>query len=116
MPRLRRWKRSPREFCQTLHPFLMQRFSYAFILLTLVLTGWFHLGALLLSVLFSYFIITKLNFLKPRARWLAVVIFVLILAVLAFALADLIHRTIRALPKIADAALPAITKWAAENK
>jgi hypothetical protein len=31
------------------------RISFAFILLVLVLAGWLHMGALLLSVLFSYF-------------------------------------------------------------
>jgi predicted PurR-regulated permease PerM len=92
------------------------RVSFAFILLILVLTGWLHLGALLLSVLFSYFIITKLNFMKPRAKWLAVAIFLVLLAGLAYALTYFIHETVRALPKIADRAVPAIVQWAKDHQ
>jgi predicted PurR-regulated permease PerM len=94
----------------------MRRISYAFILLILVLTGWLHLGALLLSVLFSYFIITKLNFLRPKAKWLAVVIFLAILAGLAYALTHFIHAMIRALPDIAERAVPAIVQWAGDHQ
>jgi predicted PurR-regulated permease PerM len=92
------------------------RVSFAFIALILVLTGWLHLGALLLSVLFSYFIITKLNFMKPKAKWLAVVIFLVILAAIAYALTYFVHETVRALPKIADRAVPAIVQWAHDHE
>jgi predicted PurR-regulated permease PerM len=88
------------------------RISFAFILLVLVLTGWLHLGALLLSVLFSYFIIAKLNFMKSKAKWLAVAIFLVLLAGIAYALAYLVQATVRALPNIADRAVPAIVQWA----
>lgn len=93
-----------------------QRFSYFFILLILVLTGWLKLGALLLSVLFAYFIITKVDFLKPRAKWLAVTIFLVLLGAMAYALTYFIHETVRALPRIADRAVPAIVQWAKENQ
>jgi predicted PurR-regulated permease PerM len=92
------------------------RVSFAFILLILVLTGWLHLGALLLSVLFSYFIITILNFMKPRAKWLAVAIFLALLAGIAYALTYFIHDTVRALPAIAERALPAIVQWATDHQ
>ncbi len=92
------------------------RISFAFILLILVLTGWLHLGALLLSILFSYFIIAKLNFMKPRAKWLAVAIFLALLAGIAYALTYFIHATVRALPNIADRAVPAIVQWATDHQ
>jgi len=92
------------------------RISFAFILLILILTGWLHLGALLLSVLFSYFIIAKLNFMKPKAKWLAVAIFLAILAGIAYALTHFIHATIKALPDIADRAVPAIVQWADDHQ
>jgi predicted PurR-regulated permease PerM len=92
------------------------RISFAFLLLILVLTGWLHLGALLLSVLFSYFIIAKLNFMKPRAKWLAVAIFLVLLAGIAYALTYFIHATVRALPSIADRAVPAIVQWASDHQ
>src|SRR5579864_1826128 len=92
------------------------RFSFVFITLAFILTGWFHLGSLLMSVLFCYFIITKLNFLKPKARWLAVVIFLFILAAIAYAGGYFIHATIRALPRIAETAVPAIVQWATDHQ
>jgi len=92
------------------------RISFGFILLILVLVGWLQMGALLLSVLFSYFVITKLNFLKPKAKWLAVVIFLALLAALAYALTYFIHETVRALPKIADRAVPAVIQWANDHQ
>jgi len=67
--------------------------------------GWLHMGALLLSVLFSYFIITKLDFMKPRGKWLGVAIFLVLLAALAYALAFFIHETVKALPRIAERAV-----------
>jgi hypothetical protein len=62
------------------HP---NRISFAFILLVLATAGWLHMGALLVSVFFSYFVISKLDFMKPLGRWLAVVIFLVLLAGLA---------------------------------
>ena len=92
------------------------RISFVFLALILVLTGWLHLGALLLSVLFSYFILTKLNFMKRRAKWLAVAIFLVLLAAMAYALTYLIHATVRALPDIADRAVPVVIEWATAHK
>jgi len=92
------------------------RISYLFVTLVFVLTGWFHLGVLLLSVLFSYFIVSKLNFMKPRAKWLAVAVFLGILAALAYALTYFIHATVTALPKIAERAVPAIVQWAQDRQ
>lgn len=92
------------------------RISFAFIAIILVLTGWLHMGALLLSVLFSYFIINKFHFMKPGAKWLAVAIYLVLLAALAYALAYFIDQTVKALPKIAERAVPAIIKWATDHQ
>jgi predicted PurR-regulated permease PerM len=90
--------------------------SFWFILLVLVLVGWLQMGALLLSVLFSYFVITKLDFLKARGKWIAVTIFLVLVAVLAYALTYFIHATVRALPSIAERAVPAIIRWCGEHQ
>jgi predicted PurR-regulated permease PerM len=92
------------------------RISFAFILLILVLTGWLHMGALLLSVLFSYFAIAKLDFMKPRAKWLAVALFLALLAGLAYGLTYFIQATVQALPDIAEKAVPVIIQWATEHQ
>ena len=92
------------------------RISFVFILLVFVLAGWLHMGALLLSVLFSYFVIRKLDFIKPRGNWLAVAIFLTLLAVLAYALTYFIQATVQALPNIAEKAVPVIIRWATDHK
>ena len=91
------------------------RISFAFIALIIVLTGWLGMGALLLSVLFSYFVITKLDFVKPRGKWLAVAIFLALLAGLGYGLTYFIQATVQALPSIAEKAVPAIIQWATEH-
>ena len=95
---------------------LPNRISFAFIALILALAGWLHMGALLLSVLFSYFVIGKLNFMKPHAKWLAVAVFLAVLAALAYALTYFIHETVKSLPKIADRAVPAVIQWATDHQ
>ena len=81
-----------------------------------MLVGWLHMGALLLSVLFSFFVITKLNFMKPGGKWLAVGVFLALLAVLAYVLTYFIHATVRALPNIADRAVPVVIQWASDHQ
>jgi predicted PurR-regulated permease PerM len=91
------------------------RISYAFVILILALTGWFHLGALLLSVLFSYFVITKFDFMKPRAEWMAVTIFILVLGLIGYGLTYFVHEAARSIPRIIDRAVPSIVQWASDH-
>lgn len=93
-----------------------ERFSFALIAAVLVLTGWLHLELLLLSVLFSYFTLDKLYFLKRRGKWTAVAIYVVLVAGIAYALGFFVRETAEALPRIAEKAVPAITQWAAEHQ
>jgi predicted PurR-regulated permease PerM len=53
---------------------------------------------------------------KPRAKWLAVAIFLALLAGIAYALTYFIHATVKALPSIADRAVPAIVQWAKDHQ
>ena len=92
-----------------------KRISFYFILAVLVLTGWLGLGVLLLSILFSYFAITKLNFLKTRHKWPALTLFLALLAGLAYGLAFFVQATAAALPGIAEKSVPAIIQWANEH-
>ena len=86
------------------------RVSYWFILVTMVIVGWLHVATPLLAALFSYFVLTRLHFL--RNRWAAVAVFVVVLLGIAYGLAFFIKQTIRALPKIAETAIPSIITWA----
>lgn len=89
------------------------RVSFMVIALTLLLVGWLHLATPLLAVLFSYFFLQKLHFVK--SKWLAVALFGVALLGIAYGVAHFINQTITALPKIADEAIPVVINWAEEN-
>lgn len=89
-----------------------RRISFYFIVGTVILAGWFHLGALLLSVMFSYFALWKLHFIRPNAKWVAIAVFLALVAVAAYGLAFFVQATAEALPAIAERSLPAIVHWA----
>ena len=90
------------------------RLSYAFIVLTFAVVGWLHLATPLLAALFGYFALTKLHIAKDRTKWLAVALFLILVAGVAYGAAFFIHRTIDALPEIADKAIPSVIAWAKE--
>ena len=87
------------------------RLSYGVLALTLVLTGWLHLGPPLLGVLFSYFVLQQLLVLTKR-KWLALVLFVLVAGAIAFGAAYFTRAAIHELPEIADSSLPSASAWA----
>jgi predicted PurR-regulated permease PerM len=87
------------------------RFSYAVLAATLVLMGLLDLGAPLLALLFSYFVLTKLGGFI-RNKWLALAVFILILAGISYTAGHFIRAAISALPKIADNSIPAASAWA----
>ncbi len=87
------------------------RFSFAVLAATLVLVGLLHLGGPLLALLFSYFALTKLGEFI-RNKWLALAVFLLVVAGLAYASVHFTRAAITALPKIAENSIPAATAWA----
>ena len=92
------------------------RFSYAFIAATLVIAAWLHLGAPLVVALFSYFALTKLNFLPRRGKWAPVTLFLFLVAVLAYTLGLFVNQMVRALPEIAEQAIPLVIEWAKKHQ
>src|ERR1043166_2934489 len=68
------------------------RISYWVLLFTVVLVGWLHLATPLLAVLFSYFVLSRLQI--GRSRWVAVLLFLVVLLLLAYGLAHLINQAI----------------------
>ncbi len=92
------------------------RVSYVFILGTFILLGWLHLATPLLAVLFAYLALTKLCFPKRWGKWLAVVLFLVAVAGVAYGLGHFIRQTVRALPEIADKAIPSIMQWAEQHQ
>jgi predicted PurR-regulated permease PerM len=91
------------------------RFSYLFMIGLLVLMMLLHLATPLLAALFSYLALTRLSLLRRGGKWLAVVIFVALLAGIAYGLGFFVNHTLRALPEIADKAIPSIIDTARQK-
>src|SRR4029077_7208042 len=87
------------------------RLSYGVLALTLVLAGGLHLGPPFLGVFFSYFVLPKLLALTKR-KWIAVILFLLVVGGIACGAAYFTRAVIHELPKIADSSLPSATAWA----
>lgn len=87
------------------------QFSYAVLVATLVLVGFLHLGAPLLALLFSYFVLTKLGGFIPN-KWLTLALFIIVVAAISYTAGHFIRAAIAALPKIADNSIPAAIAWA----
>jgi len=88
------------------------RYSYAFMAGLGVLVVWVHLATPLLAALFAYLALSRLDTGKRGGKVLAVIIFFIGLAGIAYGLGYFSNQTVRALPEIADQAIPAIIAWA----
>lgn len=91
------------------------RFSYLFMLGIFVLVWTLHLATPLLTVLFTYLALNRLKFARRGGKWVAVGIFVVLLAGTAYTLGYVINQTVRTLPEIAERAVPAVIQWAQQH-
>lgn len=87
------------------------RISYGVLALTLVFAGILHLGPALLAVLFSYFALRKILALTKR-KWLALILFVLLVAGISYAAGYFLRAAVVALPDVADSSIPSASAWA----
>ena len=90
------------------------RFSYLFMVATLVLVGGFRLATPLLVAFFAFLALTKLHFVKRGGKTLAIVLFLILVSAIAYGLGHFINDTVRALPEIADKAIPSVIQSARE--
>jgi predicted PurR-regulated permease PerM len=86
------------------------RASYVFIVAVIVLAGATRLGTPLVTVLFSYFALRKLRFTKQK--WVAVALFLVVVAVVLYGIGFLVRQAIVALPKIAAESIPPLVAYA----
>jgi predicted PurR-regulated permease PerM len=91
------------------------RLSYVLLVLTLVLAGVLHLGPPLLVIFFSYFALRQLYSLTKK-RWLALVLFVVLVLGIAAAAVYFTRAAIRALPDVADTSIPSASAWAQKRQ
>jgi predicted PurR-regulated permease PerM len=85
--------------------------AYFILALTLVLVGALHLGAPLLALLFSYFALSKFLLLTKR-KWLALLLFILLAAGIAFSAGYFTRAAVKALPEAAEHSIPSASAWA----
>lgn len=90
--------------------FQPERISYGFIALALVLVGWLDLTVLMLTMLFGYFALEKLAI--REQKWLAVILFVLLLGAAGYGFYSFFHNAVVAVPKIANESIPKILDYA----
>ena len=93
----------------------LRRVSYLFMGALLVLLSLLHLAVPFLAALFSYLALTRLMFFRRGGKWPAVLMFVALLGGIAYGLVVFINQTIRALPEIADKAIPSIIDTARQK-
>jgi predicted PurR-regulated permease PerM len=91
------------------------RLSYGVLAATIILAGLLHLGVPLLIVLFSYFALRQLYFLTKR-KWLALILFGIVVAGIATAAVFLTRAAILALPDVADTSIPSASAWAQKRQ
>src|SRR5438270_13454353 len=86
------------------------RFSYLFLIAVIVLAAATHLATPLITVLFSYFALRKLYF--GKRKWLALLLFFVVVAATLYGLGFLIRQAFVAFPKIAAESIPPIIAYA----
>jgi predicted PurR-regulated permease PerM len=91
------------------------RLSYVVLAATVILAGLLHLGVPLLVVLFAYFALRQLYFLTKR-KWLALILFGVVVAGIAAAAVVLTRAAVLALPDVADTSIPSASAWAQKRQ
>ena len=87
-----------------------KRLSYFVIFTLLVLVVWLRLGTPLVTILFSYFALTRLHWVRRKP--VAVALFILIVLGVFYGFGWFIRQAIVALPKIASTTIPSIIDYA----
>jgi predicted PurR-regulated permease PerM len=90
------------------------RYSYCFVLGTFVLAGWLHLATPLLTVLFSFFALERLNF--SRNKTLTIVLFLTLVAGIFYGFVFFVREAVTALPDVLSRSIPAMLRFAEEQK
>jgi predicted PurR-regulated permease PerM len=91
------------------------RLSYIVLAATIALAAVLHLAAPLLVVLFSYFALRQLYFMTRR-KWLALILFGVLVAGIAAAAIYFTRAAIHALPNVADTSIPSASAWAQKRQ
>src|SRR5437588_4186168 len=91
------------------------RLSYGVLAITIILAGLLHLGTPLLVVLFAYLALRQLFYLTKR-KWLALILFIVVVAGIAAAAVYFTRAALLALPDVADTSIPSASAWAQKRQ
>jgi predicted PurR-regulated permease PerM len=91
------------------------RLSYIVLATTIALAAVLNLTVPLLVVLFSYFALRQLYFLTRR-KWLALILFGVLVVGIAAAAVYFARSAIHALPNVADTSIPSASAWAQKRQ
>src|SRR5437868_9612211 len=95
------------------------RFSYAFIIVVLLLVAVLRLGTPLLTILFSYLALCMIDQVGAarwkKKQWISVLIFLVVVSGILYLRGFFIKQAIDALPKIANESIPRIIAYAKEH-
>ena len=86
------------------------RISYVFIVAVIVLAGAAQLATPLVTVLFSYFALRKLHFVKRK--FFALMLFLVLVAVVLYGIGYLVRQAVVALPTILAESIPPLISYA----
>jgi predicted PurR-regulated permease PerM len=89
-----------------------RRVSFAVLIGVLVLVGPLHLPLLLLTILFGSLTLRRLHVRRPWGGTVAVIAFVILVVALLAASGRFVQQAVRAVPDIADKAIPSVIEWA----
>jgi predicted PurR-regulated permease PerM len=89
------------------------RISYGVVAALLLLVGVLHLSTLFVTVLFSYFLLNRLQFGRPKAP--AIALFLVLVALLGVGSVYFAHQAVVSLPKIAATTIPSVLRFARDN-
>jgi predicted PurR-regulated permease PerM len=91
-------------------PLQIRYLGYWLVFLLLVLVGWLNLATPLLTVLFSYFTLTKLRF--GRNKIVPATLFIILVLGISYASGYFIKEAVEAIPSIIKDALPKVRAYA----
>src|SRR4051794_10835537 len=87
--------------------------SYLVIASAIALTGWLHMGTLLITVLFSYFALRKMQ--HGPNKWISIALFLVLVALVVYGFSFFIKQAVHAMPKILNKSVPAMVQFANEH-
>ena len=87
--------------------------AYSVVVATLLLAGWLHYATLLLTILFATFALNSLCF-KGR-RWLAIVLFLVLMVTIVWGLAFFVHRAWNVFPEVISSSVPKVVDFANQH-